>query len=116
MRHLICLIICLLLAVSFWLTASAAFNNMVCGDADGDGTITSLDVVIIQRVLSEIVADDTGGIAKRGDVDGNGLSLHDATAIQRYLAQFNDEYHIGERVTPSSPFAFPTEDNQLPIM
>lgn len=113
MRLLICLFLCLLLAVGFWLTASAAFSGALRGDADGDGRISSLDVTVIQRVLTDVCTDDTGDIAKRGDVNEDGLSLPDASAIQRYLAGFRNDYHIGERI---SPITFPTEDNQLPIL
>lgn len=93
---------------------SAGAQTWLRGDADGDGKITSLDVTTAQRVLSEIITDDDGSITRRCDVDGDGLSLPDVTAIQRSLASLPDDHHIGETV--SDDLIQPTEDNQLPIL
>lgn len=32
------------------------------------------------------------------DIDGSGLNVNDATLIQKYLAELDTEYSIGERV------------------
>lgn len=87
----------------------------MAGDADGDGTVTSIDVTTAQRVIAGILHDDDGSISRRADVTGDGLSLPDVTAIQRYLAGLTDRYHIGETVGNDPPL-LPTEDNQLPVV
>ena len=117
MQRLIGLVICLMLAACVLCAAgTAAAYGAVRGDADGDGKVTSLDVTVIQRVITGELTDDDGMIASRGDVTGDGLSLLDATAIQHYLAGFNNDYHIGENTGSTFPFVFPTEDNQLPVL
>ena len=101
---------------------SASAVSFVKGDADGDGEVSSLDVTSIQRVLSDIYPDEDGCIAQRGAVTGDTLTLMDATEIQRYLAGFENKYHIGdvcesgETEAPTAGFEFPTRDNQLPII
>ena len=112
---------------------TAAFLLLVCiisasavsylkGDADGDGEVSAVDATVIQRVLADIYTDADGSIAKRGEVTGDTLTLLDATEIQRYLADFENIYHIGEvcdtepTVSPTTGLDFPTEDNQLPII
>lgn len=85
------------------------------GDADGDGAITSVDVATVQRVIAGVYSDDDGAIARRGNVTGGGLSLADATAIQRYLSGLSDRYQIGDTIGDDLPY-LPTEDNQLPVI
>lgn len=112
------------LLITAVLSASCLSANALSwlrGDADGDGEITSVDVTVIQRVLSGAYPDEEGMIKKRGAVTGDELSLPDATALQRYLALFSDHYHIGEMCTeeetqPPTEFVFPTQENQLPII
>lgn len=66
------------------------------GDADGDNLIAVLDATRIQRVLARLVTEDIDAITMRGDVDGDGLNILDATAIQRSLASMGNPYGIGE--------------------
>lgn len=108
----------LLLAAAFIVAAAAAVSaeSWLRGDADGDNEITSLDATVIQRVVTKMIDDKDGMIALRGDVNGDGLSLLDATAIQHYLAEMKNDDRIGEPVEATLPFVFPTEDNQLPIL
>ena len=89
---------------------SAGARGSLRGDADDDGAITSIDVTIVQRVVAGMVTDDDGEIAQRCDMDGDGLSLPDATAIQRFLAGLHVDYQIGDDTYD------PTEENQLPIL
>lgn len=69
------------------------------GDADGDGEVTILDATVIQRRLVELLTPSFD--ERAADVDGDGLNIVDATLIQRYLAEFDNIYHIGETVTVS---------------
>ena len=70
----------------------------LCGDADGDGTVSILDATKIQRLLASLIGDDDGMIALRGDVNGGGLDILDATAIQRFLAGYENIHGIGEEI------------------
>lgn len=77
--------------------SAAAESSYIRGDADGDGKVTIRDVTEIQRKLVNIPTPKF--IEKAADVDSNGLDITDATKIQRYLAQFDDPYKIGETVS-----------------
>ena len=77
-------------------------NEYRRGDADGDGTVTIMDATKIQRLIAELEEDDASGIRLRGDVDGSGLDILDATAIQRYLADMGNPYGIDEIVAVES--------------
>lgn len=68
------------------------------GDTDGDDEVTILDATRVQRVLAGFSVNDPEGCALRGDVNGNGLDILDATFIQRWLVNFDDPYGINEPV------------------
>lgn len=68
------------------------------GDADGDGRITIMDATRVQRILVRLETEDTEFCSLRGDVDGIGLSIFDATAIQRYLAGMGNPYDINAMI------------------
>lgn len=118
LRCTVCAVITAAVCLSFCLPAACLSYTYIRGDADGDGDITSLDVTVAQRVIAGIVTDPDGSITKRCDVTGDGLTLPDATAIQRYLAGFTDPYQIGQPASekPTVNPALPTEENQLPIL
>lgn len=93
-------LICLLVTIGMVIPVSAA-GSYLRGDADGDGEVTIADATVIQRTLANI---PTASLFKKAaDVDGDGMSITDATNIQRYLAQFENTYHIGETVTVPDP-------------
>lgn len=120
MKKAVCCIVCAIItaAMSLLLCLPAACLSYVRGDADGDGEVTSLDVTCIQRVITGIQPDPDGTVSRRGAIIDGTLTLMDATEIQRYLAGFRNRYHIGltEPEDPTVFDAFPTEDNQLPIL
>ena len=89
-----------MIAVSMILPVSAA-SSYLRGDADGDGVVTIRDATTIQRRLVEIPTPSFD--ERAADVDGDGLNITDATSIQRYLAQFENIYHIDETVTIPDP-------------
>ena len=68
------------------------------GDADGDGIVSIMDATHIQRCLAKFEIDDPEAVTVRGDVDGDGLTILDATSIQRKLADMGDPYSIGEKI------------------
>ena len=75
------------------------FEPYIRGDADGDGVVSIFDVTMIQCCLAGMLEGDTEQIDRCGDVDGGGLTIQDATAIQNYLAEYGNPYKIGETVT-----------------
>ena len=77
--------------------ASAA-TTYIRGDADGDGYVNITDVTMIQRVIAQLETDRTGWVKRRGNVTGGNFDITDATAIQRYLGEFDDPYQIGKTV------------------
>lgn len=72
-------------------------STIILGDVDGDGFVTIIDVTMIQRKLVQLPVYSFN--EKAADIDGDGLDITDATRIQRYLAEFDDPYHIGEVIT-----------------
>ena len=95
---------------SFVITSVCATQQLILGDADGDGMIMIVDCTLIQRDiagLAEIKADNR--IASDVDSDGE-ICILDATAIQRYLAEMKEKYPIGECISDSSstPSHLPT--------
>lgn len=77
-----------------WL--AGIYDTYLCGDADGDETITVLDSTRIQRLLAELIDDPDGRIALRGNIRGEDLDILDATLIQRWLLELEPELPIGE--------------------
>lgn len=97
------------LCLPLFSATGAPTSTYLLGDADGDRDVTSMDVTLIQRVLSNQKKDDDGSIALRGDVDGDGeLTAIDITLIQRYLANMYPAYPIGEQVGSD-----PTEEETI---
>ena len=56
---------------------------------------------MIQRRLVELPTPNFD--ERAADVDGDRLNITDATWIQRYLAEFDNIYHINETVTIPNP-------------
>lgn len=106
---------CVLLIIAVLYSAVipiAAESGYKRGDADGDGNVTILDATVIQRKLADLHVVSFN--EKAADVDGDGLNITDATKIQRYLAEFDDPYHIGDFVSDNTQ---PTQDEyELPFI
>lgn len=64
------------------------------GDANGDGMVSVLDATRIQRQLALMTVEDSEGVILRGDIDGDGLKIFDATSIQRYLVGLGNPHGI----------------------
>ena len=70
------------------------------GDADGDGEVTALDVVYVQRYSTFIAVKVDESTLMNADVNRNGsLDILDATWIQRWLVGLNTPYPIGETIS-----------------
>ena len=73
-------------------------DDVLLGDADGDGEITISDVTMIQKYIADYNMPDNFQI-KACDVNGDGnVNINDATEIQCFLADLGNPYHIGESV------------------
>ncbi len=98
-------------------------ETYILGDADGDGTVSSRDAVIVMR-SSVGEADLTEKQQLAADVDGDGfITVIDATLIQRYIAKMSVKFDIGKEKTvqpvqpttptpiiiPTTPYEEPTE-------
>ena len=122
MKKLIVVISVLLAASMFLFSAavSAGSGSYLIGDTDGSGVVSIEDVTLIQKVLAELVADTDGSITKRGNVDGDELSISDATAVQMYIAGFRNDYNIGEtaeeQVTTLAATQPTTRSYELPFI
>ena len=89
-------------SISLFSTISLSALTHIKGDTDCDGEVNIIDATKIQRVIAEIISDDDN-IHRYGDIDGNGLSIIDATLVQYYLAQCRNTYHIGEMFEYDDP-------------
>ncbi len=69
---------------------------------------------------SYLIGDTDGSITKRGNVDGDELSISDATAVQMYIAGFRNDYNIGEtaeeQVTTQAATQPTTRSYELPFI
>lgn len=73
-------------------------DDVMLGDADGDGRITISDATMIQKYIAQFEMPGNFQI-KACEINGDGsVSISDVTEIQRYLADFGNPYHIGESV------------------
>lgn len=94
---------CLIFICAFILSAAtflvAAESSYIRGDSNGDGKVTISDVTMIQRVITQLESDSNGDVKRRGNVTGGQFDITDATAIQRYLAEFDDPYKIGDTIS-----------------
>lgn len=98
-------------------------TNYLRGDANGDGFVTIYDVTALQRHLANLeLLLETNLTA--ADIDVNGLDITDATNIQRYLAEYENVYNVGEWInigateptTQPSTHWFKPGDNELPFI
>lgn len=97
-------ITCLILVVAAFCAAavfpsSAATRTFLRGDSNGDGRVGIDDVTLLQRVIAGLEKDPDSLIKLRADVNGRGADVSDATEIQKYLAEFENVYQIGDKVT-----------------
>lgn len=81
-------------------TVEPTVSGYFIGDANGDGSITTVDATLIQRFLCNISVDVEPDILIHGDVDQNGfLSIIDVTCIMRHLANIEAPYEVGKFIT-----------------
>lgn len=102
-RNIIPILLCLSLSV-LSLVFSDAKVNYLRGDANGDGIVDIRDVTCIQRVLSGYENDIHGLVSLRVTMSKSGLSISDATEIQRFLAEYDGSGWIGENVSKETDY------------
>ena len=72
-------------------------DEIILGDADGDGKVTVLDATAIQKKLASI--EPASFSEKAADVDGDGkVTVLDATLIQKWLANLPAPEGIGKPI------------------
>ena len=98
MKRILSLILSLVMVLSVFtvMTASAA-EELICGDADGNGAVDIIDATVIQRHLVSLITLSDERL-KAADVSGDGIDITDATIIQRWLAAYSVSYPIGEPI------------------
>lgn len=98
LKMFITILLTVIICVSAAAVSAAAESSYIRGDADGDGRVTIIDVTKIQRVISRLETDSNGAVKRRGNVTGGLFDINDATAVQRYIAKYDDSYGIGKIV------------------
>ena len=72
-------------------------DEIILGDADGDGSVTILDATVIQKKIASI--EVAAFNEKAADVDGDGkVTVLDATYIQKFLASMPCPEGIGKPI------------------
>ena len=89
--------------VDFSLVAGKVYinerDNIILGDVNGDGNISLVDTVIIQRMILEVVLP-TDKQLLAGDINGNGnITLTDVTILMRYILGKSTNYAIGNAIS-----------------
>ena len=110
-------------AVSIGAGAVNTETNYLRGDANGDGFVTVYDVTALQRHLANLELLSENNLTA-ADIDVNGLDITDATNIQRYLAEYENLYNVGEWInigateptTKPSTHWFKPGNNELPFI
>ena len=75
---------------------SALPDPYIKGDANGDGKVNISDATLLQRVLADSKVEDSDNVIMRGKVMTGALSVKDVTELQRYVAEYDNLYHIGD--------------------
>ena len=125
LQAILCVVLTLVFIAAIPAVMAASDGSYVLGDADNSGDVDIIDATLIMRVCADMVKDTDGLIASRCDIDGNGFDITAATWIQRWLAEMNVPYPIGQRVNlpteppTQKPTQKPTQrstDYELPIV
>ena len=74
-------------------------ESFILGDADGNGTVESVDITLLQRYCAKEDVPYSKNELIRADVDDNNqLEIIDASYIQRHLANYPTPYYIGKTI------------------
>lgn len=73
-------------------TANLSLYQKLTGDVNLDGTLTVVDVTVIQKYIADLEPLDMAVLRDLADIDRNGeINIADATAGQRKIAGYEDE-------------------------
>ena len=65
------------------------------GDANLDGSISMIDVSLIQKYLANLITELSAEQLRAADVDGDGqISVNDVALIQKYIAKYIDVFPV----------------------
>lgn len=78
-------------------------DSYIRGDYDNNGIVNSNDTTLIQRKLAGFNNDEDERAEERCQIEGDKLSIKDATLIQRYLSSFELPYEIGKKALYQDP-------------
>ena len=93
-------------------TVLSETTEIVAGDTNCDGTMDLADAIMIMQALANPDKYGINGTAERhlteqgklnGDMNGDGLTVGDALAIQRKLLGLDNDENTDNDVTPSEP-------------
>ena len=116
MKRIIALLsaVTLLILMFAAMPASAGNNKSYrIGDADGNSVVELVDATLIQKAIILDGFDSDGMIALRGDCNGDGLDIADATAVQRYTLGLACYCSVGKWVYPEETTVAPTQTPTL---
>ena len=88
----------MLITAAFPVAASAAGNEVLLGDVNGNGKVEVTDATMVQMIAAELTTVSAERM-KAADVNGDGeVNISDATLIQQYAAEIQTGYAIGEPI------------------
>lgn len=109
LKKYICLVLALIMALSLF-SFSASAQSYILGDADTDGEVTISDATVILRRIGDIPVYLFNAAA--ADVDHeDGVTVMDASYIQRWAISLSAPEEIGDRVEVTEPIE-PTAEPQ----
>ena len=93
----------MLITAAFPVAASAAGNEVLLGDVNGNGKVEVTDATMVQMIAAELTTVSAERM-KAADVNGDGeVNISDATLIQQYAAEIQTGYAIGEPIETEVP-------------
>ena len=121
LQAVICIILTLAFIAAIPAVMATADGGYILGDADNNGDVEIIDATFVMRVCANMIEDTDGSIAMRCDIDGRGFDITSATWIQRWLADMEIPYPVGQPViVPTEPSTQkPTQKStnyELPIV
>ena len=88
----------MLVTAGFPAVASAAENEVLLGDVNGDGKVDVTDATTVQMIVAELTKVSDARM-KAADVNGDGdVNITDVTLIQQYAAEISTDFPIGEPI------------------
>ncbi|MBQ2443726.1 MAG: starch-binding protein [Clostridia bacterium] len=96
-------------------TPTTPEKSYVIGDADGSGTVTTSDCVVMMRDIIGSASIASENMLAADVNKDNKVTMADVVIVMRYLVGYTDSYNVGKTVTvqdptnPTTPTTPPTE-------